>query len=321
VLWGKRRLRIEGAEAGVASAKEEERDVLRQLRAAVKHAFFDVLHDERQLDFAHANQERYDKIAALNERRFKGGDLAEAEFRKIQLEQLKYFAQVEAAQRGLSESRQLLGRLLGIGDAVTASGQLAVPVINLTGQDLIAVAMANRPDAAALQRERERAALALQLAKRERYPDVTVGVDYTHSEFVIAGDNRNTVGFGFSVPLPVLNQNQGEIAKADVALRQADNDLARLRLDLTQEVHNALVAYQGAERLRHTFESGYLDRAKITVDAAEASYRVGAALLIELLDAERTYTATETDYVDAVAAARASVTALEKAIGKDLAGD
>jgi len=321
VLWGKRGLRIAGAETGVAAAKETERDTMRQLRAAVKVAFFDSLHDERELAFVLKNQERYQEIVSLNERRFKSGDISEAEFGKIQLEQLKYLAQVQDAQRGLVESQQLLGRLVGAGGAVAASGPFAVPPTQTEGTDLLQAALANRPDWAALQRVHEQAEIALNLARRERYPDVSVGLDYTHSEFTVSGDNRNVMGFGFSVPLPLLNQNQGEIAKAEVALRQADNAIARLRLDITQEVQTARAAYQAAQRLQQVFESGYLDRAKLTVDAAEASYRIGAASLIELLDAERTYTATETDYLDSVFAARSTLTNLERAIGKDLDGE
>ncbi|MBI1818252.1 MAG: TolC family protein [Deltaproteobacteria bacterium] len=321
VLWGKRDLRIAGAEAGVVTAQAEARDTLRQLRAAVKVAFYDSLHDERQLAFVLDNQKRYQEIVSLNERRFESGDISEAELRKIQLEQLKYHAQVADAQRGLVESRELLGRLLGIGSAVAASGQFAAPPAMIEGADLLAAAFANRADWAALQHEREQAASALELARRERYPDVSVGVDYTRSQFVTSGDNRNTLGFGFSVPLPLFNQNQAQIAKADIALRQADNRLVRLRLDIAQEVQTTVAAYRAAQRLQQTFEGGYLDRAKITVDAAEASYRIGAASLIELLDAERTYTSTQTDYLDTVFAARSTLTHLEKAIGKDLDGN
>jgi cobalt-zinc-cadmium efflux system outer membrane protein len=321
VLWGKRHLRIESAETGIASAKEQRRDALRLLQAAVKDTFYRCLHDQRQLAFAEDNREHYQQVVALNERRFHSGDISEAEFRKIALEQLKYISQVEDARRALAESQQLLGRLLGIGGAVAATGDLAAPAIAVRTDNALETAMENRPDWAALQRARERAELELQLARRERYPDVTLGTDYTNSQFAAGGNIRNTLGFGFSVPVPVLNQNQGEIAKAEVALRQTENDQARLRLDVAQEVQTAVASYESTQRLRQTFESGYLDDAKVTLAAAEASYRAGAASLIELLDAERTYTATQTDYLDALFASQSSLVALEKALGKDYASD
>jgi len=318
VLWGKRGLRIAGAEAGIATAKEQERDTTRQLRSAVKDAFYHAVHDDRLLAFTTDNQQRYQQIVALNERRFHSGDISEVEFRKIELENLKYLTDAEEARRSLGESTQLLGRLIGVDHPVGPAGELTAPDVSLDDSTLISVALGNRPDLAALQRARDQADLALQLARRERYPDVTVGADYTHSQFVVSGDNRNSIGFGFSLPLPLLNQNQGEIAKAEVALRQAETDLKRLQLDIAQEVHDALTRYESTHRLRRTFESGYLEHAKVTVSAAETSYRIGAASLLELLDAERTYTATQTDYLDTMLAARESLTALEKAIGMEL---
>lgn len=321
VLWGKRGLRIGNAEAGVAGAKEQERDALRQLRAAVKDAFYGVLHDERLLDFTAANRERYARIVDLNERRFRSGDISEVEFRKIELEKLKRLTEEEEARRALTERRQLLGRLVGSAQPVQASGTLAAPNIDVENLPVVDLAMANRPDLVALQRARDQAEILLTLARRERYPDVIVGAQYTRSQFVISGDNRNTLGFGFSLPLPLLNQNQGDVAKAEVGLRQAETDLARLRLDIAQEVQDAVERYHSAHRLRETFESGYLDHARLSADAAEKSYRIGAASLLELLDAERTYAATQTEYLDTVFAARSSLTAVEKAIGKELMND
>ncbi len=321
VLWGKRGLRLENANLGVTAAQEQERDTLRQLRSAVKDAFYGALHDEQLLTFTTSNRQRYEQIVQLNERRFHSGDISEVEFRKIELENLKRLTEEEEARRALAEREQLLGRLLGNGERVSAGGTLTAPDVEVDSAQALAEALQNRPDLVALQHARDQAQIALNLARRERYPDVTVGADYTHSQFVISGDNRNSIGFGFSVPLPLLNQNQGEIAKAEVGLRQAETDVARLRLDVAQEVHDAVEHYQSAHRLRQTFERGYLDGAKLAVDAAEKSYRIGAASLLELLDAERTYTETQTDYLDTVFAARSSLTAVEKAVGKDLAGE
>lgn len=321
VLWGKRRLRIENAEAGIAGAKEQERDTLRQLRSAVKDAFYGALHDERLLAFTSANRERYEKIVSLNERRFHSGDISEVEFRKIELENLKRLTEEEDARRTLVERQQLLGRLIGGGQPVQAAGSLTAPDVDVKEAQVLNEAMESRPDLVALQHARDQAQLALTLARRERYPDVTIGADYVHSQFVISGDNRNSVGFGFSVPLPLLNQNQGEIAKAEVGLRQAETELKRLRLDITQEVNDAVERYQSARRLWRTYESGYLENAKVVVEAAETAYRVGGASLLEFLDAERTYAATQTDYVDTVFAVRAGLIALEKAVGTDLTGE
>lgn len=320
-LWGKRRLRMESADAGVSAARQRQRDAMRELRAALKQAFAEALYDRRLLDFAAENQKRYQTVVDLNERRFRSGDLSEAELRKIELESLKYLSETEGARRSLAESTARLGRLVGAGRAVTAAGELAAAEVPLDRAEIRQTAMRRRPDLAALERERDRAELELRLARRERLPDVTVGADYTSSQFQIGGNLRNSVGFGFSVPLPIFNRNQAEVAKAEVALRRAENELARLRLDVEEEVSDAVTAYETAQRLRRTFESGYLERAELARHAAEASYRSGGASLIELLEAERTYAATQTEHLESIFRCRAALIEVEKATGGDLTDD
>jgi len=81
---------------------------------------------------------------------------------------------------------------------------------------------------------------------------------------------------------------------------------------------HAVERYRSARRLWRTYESGYLENAKVVLEVAETAYRVGGASLLEFLDAERTYAATQTDYVDTVFAVRVGLIALEKAVGRDL---
>src|SRR5439155_1389135 len=75
--------------------------------------------------------------------------------------------------------------------------------------------LARRPDLEAAERAREAAEAALRLARAERWPNPTLGVQYTHSEFQVSGDLADQVGTSVSVPLPVFNRNQGEIERAE----------------------------------------------------------------------------------------------------------
>jgi len=285
ILWGKRGLRTEGANAGIAVARGQERDLVRQLQAAVKEAYFRTLRDARVLVFATENERRYREGVALNARRFRSKDISEVEFRKIELEGLGFLSALEDARRSSAESQNSLGRLVGAERPIAALDEPAVPVIPEDANALVPRGLEHRPDLLALEQSREQANLALRLAKRDRYPDVTVGTNYINDQWTRGGDMRNTIGFSFSVPLPLLNQNQGPIAQADVAVRQADTELTRLRLDIGREIRDALAAYQSARTLRQTYEAGYLEKAQVTVTGTAASYRAGSASLIDYLDA------------------------------------
>jgi cobalt-zinc-cadmium efflux system outer membrane protein len=53
------------------------------------------------------------------------------------------------------------------------------------------------------------------------------------------------------------------------------------------------VALQSSDRVARYFRSGYLDVSQKNRDISEYSYRRGAASLLDFLDAERSYRATQ----------------------------
>src|SRR5262249_27866898 len=146
----------------------------------------------------------------------------------------------------------------------------------------------------------EAADAALRLARAERWPDVTVGVDYTHSEFLVSGDLPDTLGTNFSVPLPLFDRNQGAIVRAEAEALSARRDVDRLRLEIPQEVRSAVTRYRVARDLVRRFQDGFLRQASEARDAAEVSYREGAVSLLEFLEAERAYVQTVRDRLQAL---------------------
>jgi len=60
---------------------------------------------------------------------------------------------------------------------------------------------------------------------------------------------------------------------------------------------------------------GYLDVAKQSRDITEYSYKRGAASLLDFLDAERSYRATELAYRQSLAAYLTAVEQLREAVG------
>ena len=64
---GRRRLRIAGAEMGVAAASQQARERLRWLHPAVKGAFVRTPHDARLFAFVSENRARYPNVRARHD--------------------------------------------------------------------------------------------------------------------------------------------------------------------------------------------------------------------------------------------------------------
>src|SRR5438067_889577 len=192
-------------------------------------------------------------------------------------------------------------RLAGVDAAdVEPVGGLALPPAPAGAEQPVSEALARRPDLAAAERAREAAEAALRLARAERSPYPTLGVQYTHSEFQVSGDLANQIGTSVSVPLPVFNRNQGEIERAEAEALIARREVEKLRLAIPQEVRSAVASYTIARERVARFEDAFLRQAREARHAAEVSFREGAVSLLEFLEAERTYVQTEREHLAAL---------------------
>jgi cobalt-zinc-cadmium efflux system outer membrane protein len=301
VLWGKRGARIDEAVRHEAGAEAEHADLDRSLVFELRSRFVDVQVATERLRLARENLDHYRDTVRLAEVRARSGDISPAERDKVALE-LRGFERDEAdAEVARREAVGELLPMLGV-DAtdVETTGPLRLGDEPADAATLVAHALASRPDLRGAEREVEAADAALRRARAEAWPNVTVGVQYSHSEFLVSGDLANQVGATFSLPLPVVDRNQGEIEKAEAEAGIARHEAQKLRLEIPQQVAAARVRYDAARGRVRRFDDTFLAQATEARHAAEVAYREGSVGLLELLEAERTYVETERDYLDAL---------------------
>jgi len=301
VLWGKRGERIAAAHGRMAAAGAERADLDRRLVFEVRARFVRTLVAGERLRLARENLTHYRETVRVSRERADAGEISAAEFDKIALEQRGFEHEVADAEierrQAVAELLPLLG--LDVADLVPV-GELRLPAARTDTDTLVSEALRRRPDLTAAERAAEAAEAALRLARAERWPNVTVGVQYTHDEFQVAGNLANSLGANFSLPLPLVNRNQGEIQRAEAEALIARREVQKLRLGIPQEVRTAVTSYTVAgERVRR-FEEAFLRQSEDARRAAEVSYREGAISLLEFVEAERTFIQTQRDHLDAL---------------------
>jgi cobalt-zinc-cadmium efflux system outer membrane protein len=300
-LWGKRGARVETARGKRAAAEAERADLDRQLAFEVRARFVDLLVANERVRLGNANLDQYRELMRVSRERARNGEISAAELDKIVLEQRAFERELGEAELARRHAAAELLPLLGVDAAdLTPVGALELPVAPTDADRLVDEALARRPDLRAAEREADAADAALRQARAERWPNVTVGVQYTHDEFTVAGNLPNSIGGTLGMPLPVLDQNQGAIERAESEALIARHEIDKLRLEIPQEVRTAVREYEVARERVGRFESGFLHQAAEARHAAEVAYREGAMSLLELLEAERTYTETERDHLDAL---------------------
>lgn len=327
LLPGRRGLRVRSAEQGIAAAESSYDDTWRRLALQVRQTYFRAALAKADREVAQTALDEIDKVVTLNRARFEQGEISGVEFRRLQVERLRFVDDVFSAELAWRTARTALLALLNVpdlGQPFDVSEPLAPPdavrtsaLARATPADaarLQRLAQAGRPDVASARRELERAATETRLQRALRAPNPTVGFGYR----TLNGVKGLLVGI--TVPVPLFARNQGAVARAEAGRRQAENRAAAAAIAASLEVQQALNAVDVNRARVEYIEREYLKNARETRDIVLASYRIGAANLIDFLDAQRAFRDTLRTHNRALYEYRVSVFQLEAATGAERGG-
>lgn len=314
---GKREKRLTVARDNTDVSAKTVTDNERQLRFQVVQAFINVLLAKSVLQLSNDDLANFSQEVDLNHARMVAGDLAEGDYLKISLQKLQFQQDVSSAELSLVQAKATLRQLLGyksVTDNFDVTGVLAhkKQVVQLT--DLESQAIAARPDLQAAHSGVKLADDTVALAFGNRAKDWTWGTDYTFQSIGPYGAG-NAVGFSLSFDLPVHDRNQGEIARSQAAVRQAVETESSAEVGVRTDVVNAYYGLQTNEQIVSLYESGYLDQATQSRDITTYAYGRGAATVLDVLDAERSYRATQLGYRQAIAAYMIAAEQVNEAVG------
>ncbi|MBI3785629.1 MAG: TolC family protein [Deltaproteobacteria bacterium] len=326
IFIGKRRLRVAVAQKALAIAQLNRSDAERNLTFLVKQQYAQAVMNKEALRAASEAAQMSAETARLVGVRFQAGAVSEADVARADTERLEAQQAVDTAGGALATSKASLAFLIGVrsssADFELVDDLRPVPQLplltNASIDSLLPIALERRPDLQAAQTEIDRAAAAVDLARRQRVPDIALFATYQSQGSGQDSVQPPTLSFGLSLPLPLLYRQQGEIAVAE-AQRQVDLEQHRkTEAQIRADVATALAAYQSARRRLERMDSTLLGRARRARDLVEVQYQKGAASLLELLDAQRTFVATTNEYHQTLTDYWTSLFLVEAAVGKDL---
>ena len=308
----KRQHRLQAAKDTTAVTRSQVVDNERTLTFQVAQLFINVQLAESTLDLARQDVKSFQETVNISEARYKIGGISENDYLKIKIQLLQFQQDVDQADlaraQALSDLRQQLGYESVPADYDVA-GAFDYQPLTVKLDDLQAKALLNRPDLRAAVQGVTAANSQYELAKANGKQDVTVSGNYSHVNAISA------VTFSVSVPLPIFNRNQGEIARTHVVITQAQQQQAAARGQALTDVRDAYEALVESGRVTQYFRSTYLDVAQKSRDISEYAYRRGATPLLDFLDAERSYRAVQLAYRQALAAYLTALEQLREAVG------
>ena len=190
----------------------------------------------------------------------------------------------QEAQAALLELNQLRGQPPATPLTIVGGASLETNVPPLSA--LSDAAATNNFEVRQRQVELAQQGLRVQLSRNERYPTVTLAPFYAEEK---ANDDQRIVGVGVTMPLPLWNQNTGNIEASRARQQQADASLrATWRQVERQVAEHALALRTKLEemaRWRADAQQQFRDAAEL----ADRHYRLGAVPVTTYLEMQMRY--------------------------------
>jgi cobalt-zinc-cadmium efflux system outer membrane protein len=285
------------------------------LIAEVSTSFLEVLALQKRLlltgELCNISQDLFDTVSE----RVRAGKVAPVEetnaqiaLATVQIERQRVIRDLETAQKKLSATwgstspdfKQVAG------DIETVSSP--PPLDQLLSE------VSHNPDVARWKTEVEQREAALQVAKADRIPDLTLGAGIKY----LNESDDETYLMALSLPIPLFNRNQGRVLEAAYAVSRTKEEAAAAEVRVTTEAHetyqNLLSAFDEVSTLRTIVLPG----AHTSFNAAREGYREGKFSYLLVLDAQRTLIETEQEYVNALVDYHTAQSLLERLIAQPL---
>jgi outer membrane protein, heavy metal efflux system len=194
----------------------------------------------------------------------------------------------------------------------------ALPADLPTAAELQSWAEESRPLLEGARMGVEQARTQQSLARRELWPDLTVGVQYGQRLSDMGTERMGSLMVGFSVPV-FAGQRQVQMRNEAAAMeRMADAELSGTRARVHAGIVELLAELERARTLVTLYRTEVLPQAEANVTSAFSSYRVGRVDFMTLLDAQMTLNQYSQELYELLAEYGQLLAGLEMAIGREL---
>jgi outer membrane protein, heavy metal efflux system len=293
-LGGKRRKRIDAANANAELARAEFQTTMWQLTNDLKRKFYVVVLAESLLTLANQNQNTLAETIKHQTELYQLGEISGLDLRRLEVEKLKFDTDVANSERDYEIAVRDLRVTLG-GDYramdIAVAGTLDFQPYQFSLAELRDKSLAARPDLKATQLSERAADASIRLQDAQRIPDLTLGAGIDQVPL-----GTSTYNFGFGIAIPVSDRNQGERAKALIQRMKAQNEQQLIANQVLSDVDKALVAFEIQKRRVELYRTGVLSKVDDILNLTEFSLKAGEGSTLDLLDAIRTRRETLASY-------------------------
>jgi outer membrane protein, heavy metal efflux system len=304
--FGKRKARADLAAVGGEAAQADLLRALLSVTADVERAYLDLMLARDRLALLARLEELWRKSEAVARVRYEAGEVAQSDLLRAQLErarlqQRRFALESEGQRRGA-----VLNRLRGhpLDEAIVIPRTLADlpdPVVPDIEQEALSSESAS-PELKKAHLAEDEADRKVTLAKKERWPDVTLsaGLMPRWGPF----DTMWQAGIGLNLPIGSAAKQKHAVAESQARGQAARLGEEALRLLLRQRVHERALLLRSLVAINRLYRGGLLVQSETTASSTLLQYQVGRVQFASVLEALAGYLGDLDGYLESIASAQ-----------------
>lgn len=283
----KRNKLIALAETNVKLQEAAFEELMRQMRLDLFNAYTNLSFNQQIVELLQKEQKRISDLVDVEKIAMSKGAVSGYEVTRLQYELQDLQAQINAYKDAVSDGQAALN-LFFCNKSYVYYKAGALPLMadkELNVAQLRDSALQNRPDIKTARYSLDQNNLNLKLQRATNAPDLIFGAHYDRN----GGAYLNYSGVNVSMPLPVFNQNKGNIQSAKIQVLQAQTNQQYVEVSIGQDVYNSYEKYKHVLDLQNQLQDGYEESLKHISREATENYNKRTIGLLDYIDKSRTY--------------------------------
>jgi cobalt-zinc-cadmium efflux system outer membrane protein len=323
--FGKIDARTETAVKEASAAKQKYEAARLALFREVKAGFYEYAYLAGATEIARENLELSKHFEEVAQTKHLTSATGHPDVIRAQIETAK----MENVLQGLEQLREPTMSRLRTALTLPAETNLPWPrredfnVTELDYELLTNILRQRNPQLAALMEEQLAAKSKIDLAEKNFYPDISVGVDWTQTDPArmsgVEDSGKDAVMLTFSLNLPLWRDNyRGAVRQAQARKASIEQERINTENTILTQASQAYYGYKDSVRNVRLYRDTLIPKGTELLRVSEAAYRAGTIDFLSLIDAQRILLEYYLSYERALANNREKLAELEMLAGTEL---